>query len=104
MNTQWTQWTNSEQAFFCGNWFLKPLFAPINTTTYYRVVTQTTKSVKQAQAVLAELDRRAKPQLDAEDMARKAVCEKIIARAKELRKACTADADEKLISALQALS
>lgn len=63
-----------------------------------------TKSVKQAQAVLAELDRRAKPQLDAEDMARKAVCEKIIARAKELRKACTADADEKLISALQALS
>jgi hypothetical protein len=62
------------------------------------------KSIAQAQAIAKEIDRREKPQLDAEEMARKSVRDKIIARAKELCKAGTADADEKLISALQALA
>jgi hypothetical protein len=63
-----------------------------------------TKSIAMAQSVAKEIERREKPLLDAEDSARKAVRDKIIARAKELCKAGTADADEKLIAALQALS
>ena len=42
--------------------------------------------------------------LDAEESARKAVLDKLVARAKELAKARTADADDKLIRALQAMS
>jgi len=62
-----------------------------------------TKSIAQAQAVTKEIERRAKPTLDAEDTARKAVRDKIIARAKELAKAGTADADDRLTRALLAL-
>jgi hypothetical protein len=62
-----------------------------------------TKSIAQAQAVAKEIERRAKPTLDAEDTARKAVRDKIIARAKELAKAGTADADDRLTRALLAL-
>jgi hypothetical protein len=62
-----------------------------------------TKSIAQAQAVAKEIERREKPLLDAEDIARKSVRDKIIARAKELAKAGTADADAKLTSALLAL-
>jgi hypothetical protein len=58
----------------------------------------------EARVIAKELETRAKPEIDAADSARKAVRDKLIARAKELCKACTADADEKLISALQALS
>ena len=63
-----------------------------------------TKSIALAQSVAKEIERREKPQLDAAQSARVAVRDKLITRAKELCKACTADADEKLISALQALS
>ena len=63
-----------------------------------------TKSLAEARIVAKELETRAKPEIDAADSARKAVRDKLIARAKDLCKACTADADEKLIAALQALS
>jgi hypothetical protein len=63
-----------------------------------------TKSIAKAQTIAKEIERREKPLLDAEDTARKAVRDKIIARAKELAKAGTADADAKLTSALLALS
>lgn len=62
-----------------------------------------TKSIAQAQAVAKEIERRSKPLLDAEDTARKAVRDKIIARAKELCKAGTADADDRMTRALLAL-
>jgi hypothetical protein len=62
-----------------------------------------TKSIAQAQAVAKEIERREKPLLDAEEVGRKAIRDKIIARAKELAKAGTADADAKLTSALLAL-
>jgi hypothetical protein len=62
-----------------------------------------TKSIAQAQAVAKEIERREKPLLDAEDVARKSVRDKIIARAKELAKAGTADADDRLTRALLAL-
>ena len=62
-----------------------------------------TKSIAQAQAVAKEIERREKPLLDAEDTARKSVRDKIIARAKELAKAGTADADDRLTRALLAL-
>lgn len=63
-----------------------------------------TKSLAQAKLIAKELEARAKPEIDAADSARKAVRDKLITRAKELCKAATADADEKLIAALQALS
>lgn len=63
-----------------------------------------TKSIAQAQAIGKEIDRREKPAIDAAQSARVAVRDKLIARAKDLCKAATADADEKLIAALQALS
>lgn len=62
-----------------------------------------TKSIAKAQTIAKEIERREKPLLDAEETARKAVRDKIIARAKELCKAGTADADAKLTSALLAL-
>jgi hypothetical protein len=62
-----------------------------------------TKSLDQAKAITKEIERREKPALDAEETARKAVRDKIITRAKELAKACTADADAKLTAALLAL-
>lgn len=63
-----------------------------------------TKSIALAQSIAKEIERREKPQLDAAQSARVAVRDKLIARAKDLCKAATADADEKLIAALQALS
>jgi hypothetical protein len=53
----------------------------------------TTKSRKEAVKVSAELDKRNKPILDAEQVARKATVDKIIERVRELAKAKTADAD-----------
>jgi hypothetical protein len=58
-------------------------------------------SLKKAAEIAKEQERRAKPVLDAEESARKAVLDKLITRAKELAKARTADADDKLIRALQ---
>jgi len=63
-----------------------------------------TKSLAQAKLIAKELETRAKPEIDAAESARKAVRDKLITRAKELCKAGTADADEKLIAALQALA
>ena len=62
-----------------------------------------TKSIAKAQTIAKEIERREKPLLDAEDTARKSVRDKIIARAKELAKAGTADADDRLTRALLAL-
>jgi hypothetical protein len=53
----------------------------------------TTKSRKEAVKVSAELDKRNKPILDAEQVARKATVDKIVERVRELAKAKTADAD-----------
>lgn len=61
-------------------------------------------SLKKAAEIAKEQDRRAKPVLDAEETARKAVLDKLLTRAKELAKARTADADEKLTRALLAMS
>ena len=52
-----------------------------------------TKSIKEATRINAELDKRNKPVLDAEQVARKATVEKIIERVRELAKAKTSDAD-----------
>ena len=56
----------------------------------------TTKSRKEAVKVSAELDKRNKPVLDAEQVARKATVDKIVERVRELAKAKTADADSLL--------
>ncbi len=53
----------------------------------------TTKSRKEAVKVSAELDKRNKPILDAEQVARKATVDKIVERVRELAKAKTSDAD-----------
>jgi len=53
----------------------------------------TTKSRKEAARVSAELDKRNKPILDAEQVARKATVDKIVERVRELAKAKTSDAD-----------
>ena len=53
----------------------------------------TTKSRKEAVKVSAEFDKRNKPVLDAEQVARKATVDKIVERVRELAKAKTADAD-----------
>jgi hypothetical protein len=58
-------------------------------------------SLKKAAEIAKEQERRAKPVLDAEESARKAVLDKLVTRAKELAKARTVDADDKLIRALQ---
>lgn len=63
-----------------------------------------TKSMRQAIEIQKELERREKPVLDAAQTARKAILDKLITRAKDLAKAGTADADEKLTRALLALS
>jgi hypothetical protein len=63
-----------------------------------------TKSLKQATEIAKEIERREKPVLDAAQTARKAVLDKLVTRAKELAKAGTPDADEKLTAALLALS
>ena len=63
----------------------------------------TTKSRKEAVKFSAELDKRNKPILDAQEANRKATVDKIIARVKELAKAKTDDADDILFSALSVL-
>ena len=58
------------------------------------LVAQGSKSAMvQATKVTAELEKRQKPILDAEQVARKATVDKIIERVRELAKAKTADAD-----------
>ena len=52
-----------------------------------------TKSFKEAAKISAELDKRNKPVLDAEQVARQAVVDKIIKRVRDVAKAKTADAD-----------
>ncbi len=64
----------------------------------------TVESLRKAQALAQEKARREKPVLEAEAVARKAVLDKLMERAKELAKAKTADADAKLEAALLALS
>ncbi len=64
----------------------------------------TVESLRKAQALAQEKARREKPVLEAEAVARKAVLDKLLERAKELAKAKTADADAKLEAALLALS
>jgi hypothetical protein len=64
----------------------------------------TVESLRKAQALAQEKARRDKPVLEAEAVARKAVLDKLVERAKELAKAKTADADAKLEAALLALS
>jgi len=61
------------------------------------------KSVALVKEINDEIKRRDKPVLEEEQKARAITRDKIIARARELCKAGTADADEKLISALLAL-
>jgi lysyl-tRNA synthetase class I len=61
------------------------------------------KSLSLVKEINDEVKRREKPELDEQQKARVATRDKIIARARELCKAGTADADEKLISALLAL-
>lgn len=63
-----------------------------------------TKSMREATAIAKEIERREKPAVDAAQSQRVAIRDKLIARAKDLCKAGTADADEKLIAALQALA
>jgi hypothetical protein len=63
----------------------------------------TTKSRKEAIKFSAELDKRNKPFLDAQEANRKATVEKIIARVKELAKANTDDANDLLFQVAQLL-
>lgn len=62
------------------------------------------KSLKQAVALGQEIARRQKPEIDARAAGLKALRDKVIERAKDLAKAGTADAEDKLIFALNALS
>ena len=62
------------------------------------------KSVREAQKLIKEIDRRNATELDAAKAQRKAIADKLVARVKELAKAGTDDADALLISALQMLS
>lgn len=64
----------------------------------------TAGALKKATALRAELDKRNKPALEAADAVRKALLDKIIARAKELAKAKTDDADALLEAAFDAMS
>lgn len=62
------------------------------------------KSVKAAMEIVKEIERREKPALDAAESARKVILDQLVKRAKELAKAGTDDADQKLTAALLALS
>lgn len=64
----------------------------------------TAAALKRATLLRSELDKRNKPVLEAADVARKAVLDKLVTRARELAKAKTTDADAKLEAALLALS
>lgn len=61
-------------------------------------------ALKRAALLRSEIDKRNKPALDAAEVARKAVLDKLVSRARELAKAKTDDADRKLEAALLALS
>jgi hypothetical protein len=63
-----------------------------------------TKSLAQARLIAKELETREKPAIDAAQALRQQLRDKLIARAKELCKAGTADADNMLIAALQAVA
>lgn len=63
-----------------------------------------TKSLAQAKLIARELETREKPAIDKAQAERVALRDKLISRAKDLCKAGTADADDKLIAALNALS
>lgn len=63
-----------------------------------------TKSMREALALSKEIDKRTKPALDARAAGIKALRDKVIERAKDLAKAATPDAEDKLIAALNALS
>jgi len=63
-----------------------------------------TKSLAQARIIAKELETREKPMLDAAQGLRVQMRDKLIARAKELCKAGTTDADNMLIAALQAVA
>ena len=62
------------------------------------------KSMRKATELAKEIEKRAKPQIDARAASMKALRDKVIERAKDLCKAGTADAEDRLISALNALS
>jgi hypothetical protein len=64
----------------------------------------TAGALKKATALKSELDKRNKPALEAADTARKALLDKVVARAKELAKAKTTDADAMLEAALDAMT
>ena len=59
-----------------------------------------TKSMREALALSKELDKRAKPEIDARQAGLKALRDKVIERAKDLAKAGTQDAEDKLVTAL----
>jgi hypothetical protein len=63
-----------------------------------------TKSLAQARIIAKELETREKPVLDAAQGLRVQMRDKLIARAKDLCKAGTTDADNMLIAALQAVA
>ena len=62
------------------------------------------KSMRVATELAREIEKRAKPEIDARAASMKALRDKVIERAKDLCKAGTADAEDRLISALNALS
>jgi len=62
------------------------------------------KSIAKAQTIAKEIERRAKPNLDVADNARKIMRDKIIARAKELYKCGDVVADEQMVAALLAMA
>ena len=63
-----------------------------------------TSAMREALALSKELDKRAKPEIDARAAGLKALRDKVIERAKDLAKAGTQDAEDKLVAALNALS
>ena len=63
-----------------------------------------TKSLAQARIIAKELETREKPAIDAAQGLRVQMRDKLIARAKDLCKAGTTDADNMLIAALQAVA
>lgn len=62
------------------------------------------KSLKQAVVLGKEIARREKPEIDARAAGIKALRDKIVERVKDLAKAGTQDAEDKLVAALNALS
>jgi hypothetical protein len=63
-----------------------------------------TAAMREALTLSKELDRRAKPEIDARAAGLKALRDKIVERVKDLAKAGTQDAEDKLVAALNALS